>query len=679
MGADLLGCGDRRGNSGLRRNYGGCGWDREAIVLPVFGPLSGISRHGPRQPNVNLPGPGDAALRRSHASQNLSHLLAVVVAVVAIVTLYFARVVLIPFALALLFTFILTPVVKLLEGLHFGRIPSTILVVLLAVGAFGGVGWMVTKQVSDVVNQLPSYKTNIKAKVDSLHWSTNHTLGNASATMTELSKDLASPPVASQSGDAAAPNRANNRAITPTPPVPVEVINSPVLPLESLQNALGVLASALIVLVFTIFMLIQREDLRDRLISLAGEGHLHLVTQTLDDASARVSKYLLMQVIVNTCYGIFIGTCLHFIGVPGALLWGVLVGILRFLPYIGPPLGAIMPLLLSMAVFDDWSRPLITLALFVVTELIASNLVEPMLYGAHTGLSSLAILVAAIFWTAIWGPIGLILATPLTVCLVVVGRHVPQLSFLHVLLGDEPALTPDSRFYQRLLAMDHDEARQVLENYLKGSTLEDLYDTVLIPALGLAEADRHKNRLEEANEKFISQSTRELIDELWEPREGDPSAAAEIEESAASRGDGRSHKKKSQSILCLPARDEADEIIGMMLAQVLERAGHRAQCLPLGTAAEMLAQLKEGKPDIVCISALPPFAIPHVRSLYSKLRAQEPDLKIIVGLWRFSGDSSNVSRRLGLAEGARAFATLAEFISELQPATAAIPQPVEVS
>jgi predicted PurR-regulated permease PerM len=622
---------------------------------------------------VSLPGASDPAVRRSYASKDLSHLLAVIIGVVAIVTLYFARIVLIPFALALLFTFILTPVVKILERMHFGRILSAILVVVLAIAAFGGVGWTVAKQFSYVVDQLPAYKSNIKAKLDSLHLTTRHALGNASETMTEISKDLSSPPAPSPSDGSVGAKHANTRPAQSPEPVPVEVIPSSALPLESVQSVLGVLASALIVLVFTLFILIQREDLRNRLISLAGEGHLHLVTQTLDDASERVSRYLLLQFVVNTGYGIFIGVCLHFIGVPGALLWGVIVGILRFLPYIGAPLGGIMPLLLSMAVFDGWSRPLMTLTLFVITELVVSNLVEPLLYGAHTGISSLAILVAAIFWTAIWGPIGLILSTPLTVCLVALGRHVPQLSFLHVLLGDEPALTPDSRFYQRLLAMDHEEARQVLENYRKEKSLEDLYDSVLIPALSLAEQDRHQNRLEDANEKFISQSTRELIDEFWEPagEKSDSSPvgveASDVLTTASSQG------QRSISILCLPARDDADELVGMMLTQVLERAGHQARCVPLGTPAEMLAQLKEEKPDIVCISALPPFAIPHVRSLYAKLRAQDPKLRIIVGLWHFSGDPVNVSRRLGLADGSRAFATLAEFVQELQAAPDTIP------
>ena len=626
--------------------------------------------------SVRPPEAGQPIVPRPSASKDVFYLLAVVVAVVAIATLYFARIVLIPFALALLFTFILTPLVKILERAHFGRILSVLLVVLLSVGACGAVGWTVAKQFTQVVDQLPDYKANIRTKLTSLHWSNHHALDNASQTMTEIGKDLAATPAVLPSGDSTVTQSSPKRAAAQPRPIPVEVVKPPALPLESMQNVLGLLASVLIVLVFTIFMLIRREDLRNRLISLAGDGNLHLITQTLDDASARVSRYLLLQFVVNTCYGIFIGVGLHFIGLPGALLWGVIVGTLRFLPYVGPPLGGIMPLLLSLAVFGGWTRPLIVLGLFVFTELIVSNLVEPFLYGIHTGISSLAILVAAIFWTAIWGPIGLVLSTPLTVCVLVVGRHVPRLRFLQILLGDEPALTPDSRFYQRLLAMDHEEARQVLENHLEGKTLEELYDSVLIPALSLAEQDRHQNLLEDANQKFICQSTRELIDEFWEPRNEEPAVGVDrggLSIAVAGRGGA------SRKVVCLPARDEADEIVAIMLAQVLETAGHQALCIPLGTAAEMLAQVKDERPDVVCISALPPFAIPHARALYAKLRAQDSKLRIVVGLWNFTDDPTKVSRRLGLSEGARAFTTLAELRQALEGAPDAAPLPVPVA
>ena len=625
----------------------------------------------------------DPVVTRFNPSKDLYHLLAVVVAAVTIAALYFARIVLIPFALAVLFTFILTPVVRLLERAHLGRTFSSLLVVLLTIGACGGLGWGVSKQFGQVVNQLPSYKLNIKEKLASLHWSESHVLHNASETVTEISKDLAAKPAPSSSDSTQSlePTRStNNRPATPRQPVPVQVISPPSLPLESMQSILGLLARALIVVVFTIFMLIRREDLRNRLISLIGHGHIHLITQTLDEASSRVSKYLLMQFLVNIGYGIFIGMGLYFIGLPGALLWGVIVGILRFLPYIGPPLGGIMPLLLSMAVFDGWSKPLMVLGLFVITELAVSNLIEPMLYGAHTGISSLAILMAAVFWTAIWGPIGLVVSTPLTVCLLVVGRHVPQLRFLHILLGDEPPLTPESRFYQRLLAMDHEEAREVLQKCLKEMSLEELYENVLIPALGMAEQDRHQNLLQDENERFISQSTRELIDELWEPRNGegqhDPQGDGSLE--IAPRA-GATHPARPLNVLCVPARDEADEIVGTMLAQLLQEAGHRAACLEVESAERMIAQIEREKPDVVCISALPPFAIPAVRALYGRMYAQNPKQKVLVGLWHFSGDSTKLGRRLALKEDSRAFTTLAELVHEVQEMSAIPAQPVEHS
>jgi hypothetical protein len=338
-----------------------------------------------------------------------------------------------------------------------------------------------------------------------------------------------------------------------------------------------------------------------------------------------------------------------------------------------------MPLLLSMAVFDGWSKPLLVLGLFVITEVAVSNLVEPMLYGAHTGISSLAIVMAAIFWTAIWGPIGLVVSTPLTVCLLVVGRHAPQLRFLHILLGDEPPLTPESRFYQRLLAMDYEEAREVLQKCLNEMSLEELYENVLIPALGLAEQDRHQNLLQDENERFISQSTRELIDELWEPRNGETALESEGVRGETTLRAAAPDSTRSLNILCVPARDEADEIVGTMLAQLLQRAGHQAECLEVGSAEHMLAQIPKQKPDLVCISALPPFAIPAVRALYGRMHGQNPDQKIIVGLWHFSGDSTKLARRLALRDDSRAFTTLAEVIHEAQEMSAMPAQPVEHS
>jgi predicted PurR-regulated permease PerM len=601
-------------------------------------------------------------MARPDTSRDVAHLLGVVVAVVVVATLYYAKVVLIPFALAVLLTFVLTPIVKMLEHIRLGRALSTLLVVLLAVVAVSALGWTVGLQFSQVMNELPHYRTNIKNKVDSLHWTRNQTINNASNTMNEISKELAAPPAHDASGESKPSYTASRQR-----PLPVEIVKPPSLPLESMQSVLGLIASFGIVVVFTFFMLMRRENLRNRFISLAGQGRLHAMTQ------ARVSRYLRLQLLVNACYGVFTGTCLHFIGVPGALLWGVLVGILRFLPYIGPPLGAILPLLLSLAVFNGWSRPLMTFGVFLVTEIIVSNLIEPWLYGAYTGISSLAVLVAAIFWTAIWGPIGLLLSTPLTLCVVVIGRYVPRLSFLPVLLGDDPVLAPESQFYQRLLALDQHESRVILVEYLKNKSLEELYDSVLIPALNLAEKDRHRNRIDADTENFIAHNTKQLIQELYEldaPQNRGRVAGEQPPLSMGGESANRSElrtppKSDALKVVCVPARDEADEIAGRMLAQLLEKSGLRASCVPCQRASEMVLRATQALPDVICVSALPPFALVHAKLLYHKLRAQAPGVRIFIGLWNYPGDIERIAARLHLAEGSKMAITLSEVVNEL--------------
>ena len=281
------------------------------------------------------------------------------------------------------------------------------------------------------------------------------------------------------------------------------------------------------VLIFTIFMLLKREDLRNRLLRLAGLGQLNLMTQALDDASGRVSRYLLMQFLVNAGFGALFGFGLYCIGVPYPALWGVVGGILRYVPYVGTLISATLPLALSLAVFDGWLRPLLVFLLVASLELIIANFVEPWLYGTRVGISSLALLVTAVFWTVLWGPAGLILSTPLTVCVVVLGRYFPQLSFLHTLLGDEPVLAPEAQIYQRLLAMDQLEAQAIVDEFLKGRPLVELYDLVLVPALSMAEQDRHKGAIDAAREEFLFLSINEMVVELSEYRLADATAIAD--------------------------------------------------------------------------------------------------------------------------------------------------------
>jgi hypothetical protein len=389
-----------------------------------------------------------------------------------------------------------------------------------------------------------------------------------------------------------------------------------------------------------------------------------MMTQAMDDATRRINRYLLLQLLVNTGFGLIIGTALYFTHIPNAALWGLSAAVLRFLPYIGPPLSALMPIILSLAVFPGWQHALVTAAIFLGLELIISNIVEPLLYSAHIGLSPLAILVAAVFWTLIWGFPGLVLSTPLTVCLVVMGRYVPSLGFLNVLLGDEPVLTLQAQYYQRLLANDQDEARQVLEQGLKEKSLEEVYSSVVIPALSLAEQDRHRNELDDDTQNFIYQSTRELIEEL-----GDASSEGMAHELKKNSGPVPSQVPSRGSgldILCIPARDDADDVVAMLLAQLLEHRGHTARSVAIGTTAEMLAKVAEMKPKMVCISALPPFAVGHARALYSNLRSQFAELNIAVCLWQFEGDSQQTALRLKLAPDHGLFATLAQILEHVE-------------
>jgi hypothetical protein len=382
------------------------------------------------------------------------------------------------------------------------------------------------------------------------------------------------------------------------------------------------------VLILTAFILIKREDLRNRLLRLVGVGQLHATTQAIDDATQRISRYLVLQFAVNGAMGVAITIGLAAIGVPYAALWGVMAAFLRLVPYLGIVCATVLPLTLSLAVFDGWLHPALVLVLFFVLEMIVGNFVEPWLYGAHTGISSLGLLVSTIFWTMLWGYPGLILSTPLTVCVVVLGRYVPQLSFLHIALGDEDVLSTEIHLYQRLLAMDHVEARAVVEEFLKDRPLVDLYEQVIIPTLILAEHDRHLGTLEPSREDFIFLCLNEIIAELAEhepPKEDVPAP------------EGR--------IFLIPAKDAADEVSGALFAQLLERDGCAVISLPAGSSAE-LALLEPTAEDLICVSALPPFAFSAAAKLCAQLRARFPKVKILAGIWGFPEGREQMLQRL---------------------------------
>jgi len=598
----------------------------------------------------------------SHCNAEHTDTWAVVLVAGIIAALYFTREILVPLAFALTLTFLLTPAVTLLERLRIGRVLSVILTVLASMAAAGCVAWVIANQLVDVANQLPSYRQNIHAKIQALHDPGKGPLGRAAQSVKEIGQELSRPDAPATPPASPQIPKQRNAPTVPGPPVPVQVVSDGTHSFTDLRALatpfLAPLGLTGIVIIFTVFMLVKREDLRNRLLRLVGLGQISIMTQALDDAAQRVSRYLLMQFLVNAGFGALFGTGLYFIGVPNAALWGVLAALLRIVPYVGTIVAAALPIILSLAVFDGWLPPLLVFVLFAGLELIVANFVEPWLYGAHTGISSLALLVTAVFWTVLWGPAGLILSTPLTVCVVVLGRYFPQLSFLHILLGDEDVLEAEAQLYQRLLARDQTEARAIVDAILKEKSLIELYDSVLIPALSLAEQDRHNGMVDATREEFLFLSINEMIAEFSEfPRQlaASQQLSGNAESAPAAPHDGR--------IIFIPAHDQADEVTAAMLAQILEQAGRVVLSCPLGASRfEMLALLQPGEEDVICISALPPYAFSPARALCKQIRGRYPKVKLVVGVWGFKGDTEKAKARFERTQPDRLLTSLAEAV-----------------
>jgi len=602
----------------------------------------------------------------SAESQRRSSIPPVALFLIVIAALYFARQILIPLAMAVLLAFLLTPAVRRLESLRLPRAPSVLIVAILSLAAVATVGWTVTTQLVQVISRLPGYKVNVEHKIATLRGRPGGALARVTQSVEEISKELATaphkdvPPVLPR-------NPAQSQKAAPPPataqqPVPVEIVEPPPNALQSIRNLLAPLMAPLetagIVSIFTIVILIRWEDLRNRLLRLIGVGQLTLITKAFDDASTRVSSYLRMQFLVNASFAGLLTTGLYVVGVPAALLWGVLAGIARFVPYFGPIIGGSLPVIMSIAVSPGWTMPLIVLGLFVVIELTTAYAIEPWLYGSHTGISSLAILVSAAFWTAIWGPVGLVLSTPLTACLVVLGRHVPQLEFLYVLLGDEPVLSNEVQLYQRLLAEDRQEAQAAVDRFAAEMPAVELYDSVILGALARAEEDRHRGALEENHETFIAQVVTEFIEKL-SPFGADPSPS----DAAGIMGDNLT--AFTTRALCIPAADKADELAAAMLGNLLQTAGIPAVCVPLDADGGTLATLAPERGDIICVSALPPFALLSARSFARKLREKYPDVAIIVGLWRTADENADYRDRLRKALDVEVVTSLAEAVDAM--------------
>ncbi len=509
----------------------------------------------------------------------------ILVGVVIVAALYFGREVLVPIALAVLLSFILSPCVRLLQRVHFPRIVAVIAVGAVAFSAIFGLGTLMVSQVNGLARDLPSYQTTLATKIDSLRGAAagTGTLQRASEVLHDLSKEINKP-----KGDS---DTLLREGTTPDKPIPVEVRQPDPGALQTLSTLIEPLIHPLtttgIVVIFVIFILLQHQDLRNRLVRLAGANDLQRTTAAIDDAGERLSKLFLTQLGLNAGFGLIIGLGLWFIGVPSAPLWGMLAMILRFVPYIGALISAIFPLILAAAVGTGWSMVLATAALFVVVEIIAGQVIEPLVYGRSAGLSPVAVIASATFWTWLWGPIGLILATPLTICLVVLGRHVEQLKFLEVMFGDEPPLKPTELIYQRMLARDPIESAEQAELFLQENTLAAFYDEILLGGLQLARHDAERGLLDNERMQRVRDAVAEIVDDLEThqdkdavlrednaPKTGElPLAQLQRAEDRPGIGVLQAEWQAGTPVLCIPGLGQLDEAAALMIAQLLKRLG----------------------------------------------------------------------------------------------------------
>jgi len=555
-----------------------------------------------------------------------------VVGVVIVGSLYWAQIVFIPVALAVFLAFVLHPLVRALQRRGLGHVPAVILVVVLASTLTAGLGFLVTAQVSGLARQLPKYTENITAKIRTLRNATVH-----SHPLEKMIKEVGGE--LNGKGDA-------KKAQTGLPPVekPVPVVVQPESPAwladlpEYVGSALHLVGGVALAVALLVFILLALEDLRNRLLRLMHRGRLPSSTRALDEASQRISRYLLMQAIVNGSFGLLVGVGLFVIGVDYALLWGFLAAVLRYIPYIGAWLAAVLPLAMTLAMFEGWWQ-LASLSIFLlILELVVNNIIEPQLYGHSMGVSAVALLIAAALWAFLWGPIGLVLSAPLTVVLVVMGKYIPQLKFFNVLLADQPALAPDLVYYQRLIARDQHEASELVSGHCKQAAPDSVYDDLLLPALVYAQRDRRNEELTEADSLAVNDGTRELLEQMRETR-----SEADVQEEQV---ETPTMTRKVQLIGC-PAGGEADEIALHMLKNLLDPAKWEMDIVSAELlTSERLAQIYAARPTVVCIGSLPPGKLIRVRNLCKRLRKRFPNLKILVGRWGGKGINDE-ARHLG--------------------------------
>jgi predicted PurR-regulated permease PerM len=587
---------------------------------------------------------------------------AALLAALIVATLYLGRDVFVPIALAILLSFVLAPLVRGLENWRVPRSVSVIGVVLLAFILIFAVGGVIATQMTQLASDLPRYETNMRTKIASLRGSatTNSTLERAADVLKDLSKEINRPredpqaPAAVSSGPM--PSGQDVR------PIPVEVRQPPPTALESVAALISPLLHPLmttgIVVIFVIFTLLQREELRNRLIKLAGTHDLQKTTAALDDAARRLSRLFLTQLALNSSIGVVLGMGLWLIGIPSAVLWGILAGILRFVPYIGTFISAVFPLALAVAVDPGWSLLLWTAALFFILEPVAGQMLEPLLYGRSTGLSPLAVVLSATFWTALWGPIGLVLATPLTICLVVIGRHVESLRFLDVMFGDRPALSRPEIFYQRMLAGDPVEALDNAEQFLQEKPLSIYYDEVALKGLKLAQIDLDREALSGPHLQRVRDAVVELISEFDEYEDQPPKKEVvhDVDAGVVSVGEAASYDlpvvvkddlaedwRGEKPVLCVAGRTGLDEAAARMLAQILSKhgLGVRVEDAEALSTANIFRLETKGI-AVACISFMDDRSAAQMRYAIRRLRRKLPQAKIILCCWMADGETTTI-------------------------------------
>jgi predicted PurR-regulated permease PerM len=578
--------------------------------------------------------------------------------------LYFARDLVVPIALAVLLSFLLAPAVRWLRRWHIGRVTAVTLTVLIAFLAMIGFTAVVVQEISSLAEQLPEYRSNLETKTRSLPEAVpgGGVLRRATSMVQELGRELkqSETEISTSMGDRSAIGASPPE---PTKPVPVAIQRPEFEPLQIVQSIVGPLlqplAMAGLVIVFVVMILLEREDLRDRLLRLAGRRDLHRTTVAMDDAASRISRYLSRQLVINACCGLPIGFGLALIGIPNAALWGIFAAMLRFLPYLGIVIAAGFPVALAIAVDPGWMLLVWVVLLFVGVELVVANLLEPWIYGASTGLSSVALIAAATFWTWLWGPIGLLLSTPLTVCLVVLGRHVPQLEFLDVMLGNQPVLAPDETFYQRLLANDPEEATEQAEEFVKERSLAEFFDEVAIPALTRAQFDSDDGALSPERRLMIKQGVQALLENLSDEVTADPTS-------------GHSPSPvigESRRIVCVAGRNELDEVAALLLVHLLrlEHPGAIAEALPAEALKSDRYQASLENAAVICISLISTHSAVRARYLVRRLCRRAPRAQVLVGFWSLDAGELPATVATIARPNTGVATSLCEAVAKLEP------------